>query len=385
LVRVILEPDRGQRVPVRLWGRSPDPAAVRQLQRIASQPYVVLHVAGMPDLHVAEGVAVGTVFATDDRVVPVALGGDLGCGMSALRFDTPAASLGKRVLETILNDLGNAIPVGDAFHRGRGTTVPEELLGADLSTSALCHARDRMLPRHHGTLGGGNHFVELDRDAGGSMWLLVHTGSRGLGGAVRAHHGRAAEDEGAGDLPALLVGTPGGDAYVADLTIALSVARANRRAILDRAIDVLGNAGISPEPETLVDLHHNFLARETHFGREVWVHRKGAIAAPEGEVGLIPGSMGTASYLVVGRGEPWSLGSASHGAGRVLPRGVARRVVSPAALERSMRRVVFDRRRVVSLVEEAPAAYREIGEVLEDEEDLVTPMLRLEPIAVLKG
>jgi tRNA-splicing ligase RtcB len=385
MVAVTFEPGRGQRVPVLTWGRDPDPAAVRQLQRIASQPWAVDQVAGMPDLHVSDGVAVGTVFATEHHVVPGALGGDLGCGMAALRFRAHAPDLDRRALGRLMAAIARRVPVGDETHRS-GIPIPDEIGQPELSTSSLCRERDRLGPRHLGTLGGGNHFVELDADAGGALWLLVHTGSRGLGAAIRKHHQAAAEAQDPGPLAALDTRTDAGRGYLADLTWALAFARHNRARILEAAAAVLAEeAGVSPEMDTLVDIHHNHAAHETHGGRELLVHRKGAIGAAAGRQALVPGSMGTASYLVEGLGEPRSFASCSHGAGRVLRRSEARATVSPAQLEREMRHVVFDHRKTGSLVEEAPSAYRDIREVLEDESDLATPLLRLEPLAVLKG
>lgn len=386
MFRVIQPPPGVRRVPILIWARRVPPDALRQLQHIAEQPYVVEHVAAMPDLHVAHHLSVGTVFATEKVIVPSALGGDLGCGMTALRFDFPAAALSIAALERVLRRFGDQIPVGDAVHRGRGVVVPEALLSRPLSTRALEATRERLLPRHLGTLGGGNHFVELDRDGGGDLWLLVHSGSRGLGAAVAAHHLRSAEEQGEGALPALAMDTDEGRNCVADLEWALDVARANREQITSSAVQVLADeCGAHPVQSSRVDIHHNFAAEELHFGRPLWIHRKGAIRASPGERALIPGSMATASYLVEGLGEPLSFSSGSHGAGRVLTRGEARRTIRPREFVESMRRVVFDPRRSRALVEESPAAYRNIREVLEDEEELVRPILRLEPIAVLKG
>lgn len=373
-------------VPILAWARAVPAGAVKQLQHIASQPYVVEHVAAMPDVHVAEGVAVGTVFATERHIVPGALGGDLGCGVSAVRFDYPASALDRAEFTRLLTAFARAVPVGDAVHRGRGLPLPPELEAAQLSTHRLQREWERLAPRHLGTLGGGNHFLELDRDAGGDLWLLLHTGSRGVGAAIAAHHVRVAQVQGQGSLPGLSTDTPEGAACLADTELACRFARANRDVLLSRAAAVLAEVlGREPEPDSRVDVHHNHVAAEHHFGRTLLVHRKGAIGLVPGQRGLIPGSMGTASYLVAGRGELRAFCSCSHGAGRVMTRKEARASIRPAALEHALRRVVFDTGRVASLVEEAPAAYRDITEVLEDEEELVTPVRRLTPIAVLKG
>jgi tRNA-splicing ligase RtcB len=374
----ILTPAVG--VPIHVWARTIPPGALAQLELLAAQPWAVGHIAAMPDLHVAHGVAVGSVFATTRTLVPAALGGDLGCGMSATRFPFPAASLSRADLERLLARLGAVIPVGDAVHRGR-RAAPLEV---SLSTHALEHACERLVPRHLGTLGGGNHFLELDRDGGGDLWLLIHSGSRGVGAAIGAHHARVAEKEGEGSLPGLSLDTPAGAACWRDLEWALSFARANRDAIGRAALEVLAEVtGVAPSEQ--LDVPHNFVCEEDHRGRPLLIHRKGAIAAPAGVRALIPGSMGTASYVVEGLGEPSSFSSASHGAGRVLTRKQAHREIPPERFLHSMRRVVFDTTRAKTLLEEAPAAYRDLGEVLEDEADLVVPRVRLEPIAALKG
>jgi tRNA-splicing ligase RtcB len=192
--------------------------------------------------------------------------------------------------------------------------------------------------------------------------------------------------EGTGSIPGLSIETEAGRACLHDLAWAADFAEANRALILAEAAAVVAEVtGATPEPETALDVRHNYVAEEEHLGRRLLVHRKGAIAAPRGARVLIPGSMGTASYLAEGLGEPMSFASASHGAGRILTRSEARRKIAPEKLARSMRRVVHDERRARSLVEEAPAAYRDVREVLEDEADLVTPLTRLEPLVVLKG
>ncbi len=386
MFRVIFDPQHGQRVPVRLWARSTSPETIRQLQRLASQPYVVEFVAGMADAHVSEGVAVGSVFATEGTVVPRALGGDLGCGMSAVRVAADAQGLDRRMLEALVRALERTIPVGEATHRGGGVPVPEHLLSSALSTRTLEHTREALAPRHLGTLGGGNHFLELDRDAEGGLWLLVHSGSRGLGGAVATHHARVADGKGADDLMGLDVGTEPGAAYLNDLSWALDFAKANRQAMATRALDVLRDLlPVAIEPGNLIDIHHNFVGREVWLGRELLVHRKGAVAVPVGTLALVPGSMGTASYIVEGLGCESSFGSCSHGAGRVMSRKEARSRIRPQALARAMRRVVYPEHLGRQFVEEAPAAYRDITKVLRDQEDLVERRVRLEPIAVLKG
>jgi tRNA-splicing ligase RtcB (3'-phosphate/5'-hydroxy nucleic acid ligase) len=380
------DPARGQRVPVHLWAHDASAETIAQLVAIASRPYVVRHVAAMADAHVAHGVAVGTVFATTRAVVPRALGGDLGCGIAATRLSIGAAELDRRTLTRVLASLGKAIPAGDAVHRGGGVDVPDALRERALSTEALSRSRDALAKKHLATLGGGNHFLELDRDADGNAWLLVHSGSRGLGAAIAAHHVRAAEARDPDPLAALDAESDAGRAYLDDLAWALAFARANRDALAARAVQVIADVtGRDVTGEEEVDVHHNFVAREPWDGEELFVHRKGAVCIPRGARALVPGSMATASYVVEGLGCPLAFDSCSHGAGRVLTRTEARRAIHPEALARSMRRVVWPEHLARRLVEEAPSAYRDITEVLDAQRDLVARERRLEPLAVLKG
>jgi tRNA-splicing ligase RtcB len=381
-MRVHFDEAAGQRVPVCVWRRDPADSTLRQLERIAAQSYVVRHVAAMADAHVAEGVAVGTVFATRGEVVPGALGGDLGCGVRALPLGMPVVLPDHRSLMVAIERLGASIPVGDAIHR-RAAPLPSALAEVPLSTGALRRAQAQLGPRHLGTLGGGNHFLEIDRAPEGELWLLVHSGSRGLGAAIAGHHRRVA---GVDPLAALAMGDEAGVAYLADAAWALGFARENRARIAAAAARILAELlGVEPALDQAIDVHHNFCTVEEHDGERLWVHRKGAIAVPAGALAVIPGSMGTASYIVRGRGSAASFDSCSHGAGRVLSRAEARARIPPRTMVHTLRRVVFDIRRAADLVEEAPAVYRDIREVLEDQADLVEPVLRLEPLAVLKG
>ncbi|MGC4113599.1 MAG: RtcB family protein [Myxococcales bacterium] len=372
-------------VPIAVWASDPPPAAMRQLQAIAELPFVVERAAGMPDLHVAEGVAVGTVFATERELVPAALGSDLGCGMAAVRFAFPAASLSRQDLEDLLQSFAKAFSGKAKAELG---PEAEACLTGRLSTRALEHQRERVGRGQLGTVGGGNHFVELDRDMEGHLWLLVHSGSRGIGGAIGAHHAKAAKAASGSksELGFLDASTDAGRGFLLDLAWGLQYARANRSRLVELASKVLAERhGAMAAAETRIDLPHNFIAEEVVDGRSLLVHRKGAAPAASGSLGLIPGSMGTASYLVEGLGNPSSFGSCSHGAGRVMSRTEARQRIGAKDLERSMRKVVYDERLARALVEEAPGAYRDIGTVLEEQADLVRPVMRLEPLAVYKG
>lgn len=378
-------------VPIRSWAEDLDDETLAQLRRIARAPYVRHFVCAMADAHLSEHVAVGSVFAAEATVVPSALGGDLGCGMLAMPLLDGANGLDARCLgadprRRLLERWLASIPVGKALRRSDALPFaprmedPPELLRAPLSTRSLERSREALLARHLGTLGGGNHFVELGRDAEQRAWLLVHSGSRGLGAAIADHH-RGAEQR---PLAGLSTTAGSGEAYLADVAWALTFARANRMHIAHIAVgglqEVVGRPVRLGAP---VDVHHNFVAEETWFGERLLVHRKGAIAAPSGALALVPGSMGTASYLVAGRGCEAAFGSCSHGAGRVLRRSEARRRIRPEALRRALGEVVIPAGE--AMVEEAPAAYRDIRRVLAAQEDLVERRLRLEPLVVLKA
>ncbi len=378
-MRTFFKEEQGQRVPVRTWAGRLSVETEEQLLLLASQPYVVGFVAAMADAHVSSGVAVGSVFATRDTVVPEALGGDLGCGMSAWRVADTTPD--RRELERILADLARAIPAGDAVQRGTSAEDLGTLAGAPLSTNALEKTKHALGPKHLGTLGGGNHFLELDRDADGALYLLVHSGSRGLGAAICVHHTHGSRQGPQSALLGLDVRSEPGRAYMDDHAWALAFARRNREALTARALA----EHVDVSPELLTDIHHNFVAQERWLGEALYVHRKGAIAASAGALALVPGSMGTASYLVRGKGCADALGSCSHGAGRVMSRTEARAAVKPEALARAMRDVVFAEKHLRALVTEAPAAYRDIRAVLDAQSDLVTKVTRLTPVMVLKG
>jgi tRNA-splicing ligase RtcB len=243
--------------------------------------------------------------------------------------------------------------------------------------------------RQFGTLGGGNHFVELQSDALDGLWATVHVGSRGMGAAIAAYHQiRAERLNGRKKFAWLSSNDSDGEAFWADLQWALSFAVENRRRILEQVRAAMSLClNIDATATEWMDSPHNFIARETHGNQELFIHRKGAMSAPAGKRGLIPGSMGTASYIVEGLGNPEAYGSSSHGAGRILSRTEARRKITVKQLRREMGRVVYpnDSATLQAMVEEAPSAYRKINDVLAQQSDLVRPILRLEPLAVIKG
>ncbi|MEZ4403150.1 MAG: RtcB family protein [Kofleriaceae bacterium] len=373
---------------VHRWVAGRLPADVEaSLARLAEADDVV-HVAVMPDVHLGGEVCVGIVLATTRLLYPAAIGGDIGCGMAAIRLRAPAgtppaAEVTQREAAAILRGLYLGVPAVKHAGPARLDRLPPPLRDRPLSAPALeaCKRRDGVVQL--GSLGAGNHFVELQVDDAGDRWLMLHSGSRGMGQAVLHHH---LAGLGARGRPALDALAPAGQAYLADLAWTLAYAEANRAAMLDRAAEVVATAlGLEPEPASVITCHHNHIRREHHGGRPVWVHRKGAIAAFAGEPGIIPGSMGTASYHVVGRGHPDALCSSSHGAGRTCSRAEARRRVSARALEAELRGVWFDVRRADALRDEAPSAYKDLGAVMRAQRDLTRVVRRLRPLLSYKG
>lgn len=368
--------------PLRTWITQPlAPDVVRAVDRLRRADDVV-QVALMPDVHLSHDVCVGTVAATCGLLYPAAVGGDIGCGMASVAVNADAALLDDEgSAAAILGDLYQWVP---ALRRRSREPLPEALVGA-LSDPALVKASTRDGAVQLGTLGRGNHFLEFQRDLDRRLWVLVHSGSRAMGQAITRHHLERARRVTAG-LLALEAEGAGGAAYLNDLNWARSYAAANRLAMLGTVESLLlERFATSLDWSTLVHSDHNHAQREVHQGVPLWIHRKGAQSAREGERGIVPGSMGTATFHVVGRGLPESLTSCSHGAGRTLSREAARRRFRGRDLERDLRHVWFDVRRSASLCDEAPAAYRDIRQVMRAQRDLASVFRELHPVLNYKG
>lgn len=370
------------------WLAGPLPADVEaSLDRLACADDVV-QVAVMPDVHLGTEVCIGTVVATTRLIYPGAIGGDIGCGMAAIRLRDPTgdrpATIVQREAAAVLRGLYRVVPAIKHPGPARPERLPEALRERPLSAAALETFKRRDGAVQLGSLGSGNHFVELQVDDDGDRWLMLHSGSRGVGQAVLRHH--LAATISARGRPALVADSPTGQAYLADLAWTLAYAEANRAELLDRATEVIADAlGLEPDRSSIVTCHHNHIRNEVHGGRALWVHRKGAISAQLDEPGIIPGSMGTVSYHVAGRGHPDALCSSSHGAGRALPRSEARRRISARALEAEMSGVWFDVRHADALRDEAPSAYKDLGSVMRAQRELTRIVRRVRPLLSYKG
>jgi tRNA-splicing ligase RtcB len=372
------------------WASQIDDNTVEQAARTARLPIIHDHLALMPDAHLGKGSTIGSVIATEGAIIPAACGVDLGCGVIATNVGITASQLPDS-LDSALSGIARAIPAGvgrghEAHDRG-AQWIAEHPPASELSQKELHNAR-----RQFGSLGSGNHFLELCTDERDDVWVMLHSGSRGIGNRLAQRHiertrrlvfEHPLEDR---DLAYLTQGTPEFDAYIADMLWAQSYAAANRAEMLDAAISVLASVLDHPlTPTETVNIHHNYAALERHGDRELWITRKGATSAKLGELGVIPGSMATGSFIVRGLGNPVSFESCSHGAGRRLSRSKARKTLTPESLVARMHGKTWQARAARELVDEHPDAYKDLEAVMSDQADLVEPVHRLTAVLNYKG
>jgi tRNA-splicing ligase RtcB len=374
------------------WASDIDPGTIRQAEKTARLPIVDGHVALMPDAHVGIGATVGSVIPTSGAVIPSAVGVDIGCGMIAAELAVTENQLPDN-LEPLLSRIESAIPAGVGKGHDRVARNAERWLAANKPTSDLAGNRTGKVLKQFGTLGSGNHFFELCVDEQAGVWVVLHSGSRGIGNQLAQAHiakarklaklaGEKLEDP---DLAYFIQGTPEFEAYIADMLWAQDYARANRDQMMDNAMrEVFSFLGFGTETRR-INCHHNFTQQENHAGRQLWITRKGAIKADHGDLGVIPGSMGTRSYIVAGKGNPASWNSCSHGAGRRHSRTQAKKLFTSADLAAQMAGKVWLSRRAEALVDEIPAAYKDIDQVMADQADLVEVLHTLRQVLNYKG
>jgi tRNA-splicing ligase RtcB (3'-phosphate/5'-hydroxy nucleic acid ligase) len=396
-------------VPIRAWvkGVKFEPEAEKQLRNAAQLPFVFRWIAAMPDVHTGIGATVGSVIPTRGAIIPAAVGVDIGCGMAAVRTSLTASDLPSD-LKRLRSAIEAAVPHGRTDH-GRSKDVgawrhlPElnrarwHSLESGYDTIAGRHpriARNAHPTAHLGTLGTGNHFIEVCLDESDRMWLMLHSGSRGIGNRIGTYFielakkdlGRLISNLPDRDLAYLEEGTEHFNEYVEAVGWAQSYALANRDLMMAAILDaVRATPGIPPFALTneVVNCHHNYVAREMHFGEEVLVTRKGAVRAGRGDLGIIPGSMGARSYIVRGRGNPDSFMSCSHGAGRSMSRTEARRRFTLA--EHQAATAGVECRKDLEVIDETPAAYKPIDAVMAAQKDLVEIVHTLHQVVCVKG
>jgi tRNA-splicing ligase RtcB len=384
------------------WASILDDETRRQAERTATLPFIDPHVALMPDAHLGKGATVGSVLPTRGAIIPAAVGVDIGCGMIAVRTPWSVDEVRSRgSLAPLRGDIERAVPLSagkynrkltdSAKRRVAELEAKADELGEKVLRSVTATAPNWALQL--GSLGSGNHFIEVTADEQNRVWLFLHSGSRGVGNKIAQKHiaiaQQRARDEDLElpdrDLAWLDEGTPEFDRYIAELRWAQHFALLNREEMMDRVAGCLAahmRADETPELER-INAHHNFTQRERHFGVDLWVSRKGAIQAKKGQAGLIPGSMGTASYVVSGLGNPESLESSPHGAGRVFSRTKARKTFTRAQLEESMKGIEW--RHSDAFLDEIPAAYKDVDVVMADAADLVEVRHTLRQLVNVKG
>lgn len=384
------------------WASDVDDGTIEQAKRAANLPFVPSHIALMPDAHIGMGATIGSVIPTEAAVIPSAVGVDIGCGMIAVKLDLTSQGLPDD-LEPLHDAITDAVPAG--VGQGHGSSGGNSLRERRYHRFTLDHPNQPMSDKNaqrafkqFGSLGSGNHFVEVCLDENDTVWIVLHSGSRGVGNQLaQAHiteakglmksHFITLEDP---DLAYLVEGTPEFNEYIRDMLWAQDYAAANRDMMMDFVISEMSqflrdNGTNSLSGLDRINCHHNFTEREHHMGRNLWITRKGAIRARTGDRGVIPGSMGTKSYIVSGLGSPSSYCSCSHGAGRRMSRTKARRELDIDTFRTSMAGKTWDADKAEKLLDEDPRSYKDIQTVMEDQKDLVTVDAVLTQILNYKG
>lgn len=391
----------GKVVPIKIWSQldQVEHEALSQLKNTASLPWVFKHVAAMPDCHAGHGVTVGSVIAMKDAVSPAAVGVDIGCGMGAIKTNLVASDLPDD-LKKLRFSIEEHIPVGFNAHdkvswnwsglEGYQLKVLAQKLFSRYTDLDECSVGIReKAQKQLGTLGGGNHFIELCLDENQNVWMMLHSGSRNIGKTLAEKHisiaRKLAHNQSIPDpeLAVFLAESVQMENYRHDLFWAQEYAFLNRRAMFELYKGVMRHHFPQVSFGEPILCHHNYVSEETHFGENVVVTRKGAISARAGQMGIIPGSMGTKSYIVEGLGNPESFSSASHGAGRTMSRGAAKRKFTVADLEAQTAGV--ECRKDADIIDEIPGAYKDIDQVMENQKDLVKVKATLKAVLCVKG
>ncbi len=386
--------------PVKIYTREIDNLAMTQLKNIAQLPIVHSHIAAMPDVHAGIGATVGSVIPTKSAIIPAAVGVDIGCGMNAVRLSIKSSQLPDN-LKSMREAIERAVPVGNRAHNMvSARTKSSQLLANGVDRLYEKHpVLMKMLRKPHeiwvkqlGTLGSGNHFIEVCVDQSDDVWIMLHSGSRGIGNAIGRHFIKLAKTDMSRiqhhlpdkDLAYFSEGSDYFDDYVEAVNWAQEYARINREEMLGLVIRAI--QPLLPKfqlTNKAINCHHNYVQQESHFGESVFVTRKGAISARDGELGIIPGSMGARSYIVRGKGNPDSFCSCSHGAGRRMSRSAARKAFKRSDLLEQTKGV--ECRKDTKVIDEIPAAYKDIDEVMANQSDLVEVVHTLKQVVCVKG
>ena len=381
--------------PVKIWTNDVEETAMRQIENLTTLPFLHHHLAIMPDVHAGMGMPIGGVLACDGAVIPNAVGVDIGCGMCAVKTNWKVEDLPQHVIrKEIMKGIRARIPLGKDHHKEAQDAkyLPQ---GHNIDKMEIVKRRQISILHEVGTLGGGNHFIELQKDEEGNLWIMIHSGSRNLGKQVGDYYNKIAASLNEKwhsvvspeiRLPFLPHGTREFGAYWNEMKYCIDFALCNRRLMMERIQEVIADSLKGIEFEPMINIAHNYAAFEHHFDKDVIVHRKGATLAREGVIGIIPGSQGTASYIVKGLGNPDSFCSCSHGAGRVLSRKAAIHTLDMKAEVKNLEaKGIIHAIRCQDDMQEASGAYKDIDTVIANESDLVKVKTKLLPIAVIKG
>lgn len=386
--------------PIKIWTDEIDALSREQLINLSKLPFIHHHIAAMPDVHAGMGATIGSVIATNKAIIPAAVGVDIGCGMAAVRTSLTADQLDEATLKRIFDQINRDVPVGRDQHRDdRAHTEAAQPFIEPLAVLTDRHPQLRKAFKRFdnwinqlGTLGSGNHFIEICRDEDARIWVMLHSGSRGIGNAMGTYFIDLARREMQRwmiplpdrDLAYFPEGTELFDDYVAAVSWAQAYARANREQMMALVLAALERHVTAFElTEPVIDCHHNYVEREQHFGANVWVTRKGAIRAREGDLGIVPGSMGARSYIVRGKGQPESFCSSAHGAGRRMSRTAAEKQFTAADLVEQTQGVMC--RKDTGVLDEIPGAYKDIDQVMANQADLVEVIHTLKQLLCIKG
>jgi tRNA-splicing ligase RtcB len=376
-----------EKIPIKMWLTDIEDGALNQAKDLANLPFAFRHIAIMPDSHVGYGMPIGGVMATQGVIIPNAVGVDIGCGMMAVRTSLLDRELEELKLKSILGKIRAVVPVGFNHHN-----EPRKWDGFDLAPNIqIIMAELKSARCQLGTLGGGNHFIEIQKGDDGYIWIMLHSGSRNFGfKTAHVYHELAKKlcerwysSIPNKDLSFLPMDDLSGREYFDAMNFCLDFAQANRAEMMERIMGIMADSTGASFCEP-INIHHNYAVMEHHFGQNVMVHRKGATRAYLGQDGIIPGSMGTSSYITRGLGTDESFKSSSHGAGRKMGRKEATRTLNLAEEQAKMGSVVHGLRNQADL-DEAPGAYKDIDDVMANQSDLTEIIVKLTPLAVIKG
>lgn len=387
-----------EKVPIKMWLDEIEEGALEQAKNVANLPSVQGHVAVMPDAHQGYGMPIGTVVATKDIIIPNAVGVDIGCGMCAVK--TSLTEIDTKTLKIIMSEIRKVIPLGFNHHKEPQdeSLMPDPNKMKHYMLESITTQEYKKALTQIGTLGGGNHFIEIQKGNDKHIWIMIHSGSRNIGYMVANYYNKLAQTLNEKwhcptpkehQLAYLPINIDEGQRYISEMQYCVDFALANRKLMMDRICKIFLDVLEIKEYinfDKMINIAHNYATLENHFGHNVWVHRKGATLAKKDTIGIIPGSQGTKSYIVQGTGNRESLMSCSHGAGRTMSRKKAREDLNIKEQTKLLNdQGILHAIRNEKDLDEAPGAYKNIDKVMENQKDLIKILVELTPLAVIKG